>query len=117
MTIHRVHQVPPWPPYPQANYMLTRWECSCGWHSRAVRDTRDNREGLRELAMEATQHATPPTPPDAPLVVAARQLAAAWVEPGINPRWHVHQQRRLAEEWPTLYRAIEHLALVASRKG
>ena len=53
---HAVRQELPWPPFPEADYMLSRYVCSCGWKGNSFIDSKKRREA-RELAQqEADEH-------------------------------------------------------------
>lgn len=53
---HAITQVPPWPPTPEAEFMLTRWACECGWQTATVRDSRDNQPMLQATREAAAEH-------------------------------------------------------------
>jgi hypothetical protein len=54
--VHRTRQEPPWPPSPEATYMLTRWVCrDCGWLTPVVKDQRGN-SALEEMRAQAARH-------------------------------------------------------------
>lgn len=44
---------------------------------------------------------------------AAREVARAVQDAGINPNYHRHQLQRLQREWPTLYYALRNLERAA----
>lgn len=53
VTEHKITQRVPWPPSPESTYMLSLFECPCGWKTNTFKDTRDNRatiEGYRRIA-------------------------------------------------------------------
>lgn len=52
---HIVRPEIPWPPYPEADFMYSRHECSCGWRGRTFRDVRGE-DGPRIAREEAERH-------------------------------------------------------------
>lgn len=58
---HVVRQGPPWPAYPDADYMLTQWKCSCGWFSPQVKDVRGD-AGLAIVRLQTERHAAAKLP-------------------------------------------------------
>lgn len=48
---------------------------------------------------------------------AAEQVQAAWINPGPSVLQHIAAQIRLADEWPTLARAVINLSDVLDREG
>lgn len=48
---HVMRQVPPWPPYPEADYMESRWECECGWQTCSFRDVKGHPDVPRFRAL------------------------------------------------------------------
>lgn len=52
---HVTRQRPPWPPYPEAAYMLSSFECTCGWAGQTFRDVREPR--WREVRVRAQEEA------------------------------------------------------------
>lgn len=36
--VHDVRQAIPWPPFQEATYLLSRFDCCCGWHGTTFRD-------------------------------------------------------------------------------
>lgn len=43
---------------------------------------------------------------------AADQVHAAWTNAGPVPAYHIGQQMRLLQEWPTLFHAVNNLVTV-----
>ena len=58
MSEHAIRQHVPWPPHPEADYMLSRFECSCGWTGSTFRDVRGNPD-IQDKRAEAESHAAP----------------------------------------------------------
>lgn len=62
VTEHKITQQVPWPPSPDSEYMLSRFECSCGWAGGTFKDLRSNSVERAAYRGQADTHATPPVP-------------------------------------------------------
>lgn len=58
---HDIKQRMPWPPHPEADYMLSCFECSCGWWGGTFIDRRGNEIQKAQRKAEADAHAAPAT--------------------------------------------------------
>ena len=66
--VHVTRQEVPWPPHPEATYMLSRFRCSCGWSGAPFRDSLDYPDDRDTAAIEAREHVEGPTLDPYPLV-------------------------------------------------
>jgi hypothetical protein len=57
VTEHKITQRMPWPPSPESRFMLSLFECSCGWKTNTFKDTRDNRATIEDYRQYAESHA------------------------------------------------------------
>lgn len=60
VTEHKISQQIPWPPSPDSEYMLSRFECSCGWVGGTFKDLRSNSVERAAYRGQADAHSTPP---------------------------------------------------------